>query len=327
MTLKGCQKSLLLIASSALLFSCSNGTSFGVGEQNQAFDSSIKMNNQVDIIWVVDDSSSMQVHQQALASQIGSMVDKLNSLKMDYRMVITTTSVGNGFKGGTYVGSPAILSNSTSDLASVLQSRLVVGEGGSDLEQGIQSLDNLLSSDYIAGDGQGFHRDQALLLINILSDEDDQSPGTNASAEQTLENRLNALKKPFRPNVGGWLVNFIGRIDTSCPNQFGDSPIGTRYMDLATASGGNSYSICGTSLANAVSGLQARVLEIITDYPLASEPDLSTVKVYQNDVLVPRSTTNGWDYIPSLKVIRFYGTYVPSTDVKVVVDYTPASAS
>ncbi len=309
------------------LAACSNGTSFGIGEQNATFDSSIKYNNKVDIIWVVDDSSSMQQHQQTLSSQIGGMVAKLNALKMDYRMVVTTTSVGSGYTGGKYLGSPAVLTASTPNLVGILQSRLIPGEAGSDKEQGILSLDNLLSNSYVSGDGQGFHRDESLLLINILSDEDDQTDGTSASVEQALKSRLDQLKQPFRPNVGGWLVNFIGVKDTTCKNALGFSPIGTRYLDLVQASGGDSFSICDVNLEDAVSKLQARVLEIITDYPLSVVPDVNSIKVYMNGVLIPHSSLNGWDYIPSLKVIRFYGTAVPSAAVSVKVDFTPAGAS
>lgn len=315
----------VLIAAS--MVACSNGTNFGIGAEKANFDSTIKYNNKVDIIWVVDDSSSMKQHQQKLAAEVSSMVTKLNELKMDYRMVVTTTSVGNGFAGGKYIGSPAVLTNGTAGLVSQLQTRLVSGEMGSDKEQGLLSLQNLLSDSYITGVGQGFHRDESLLLINVLSDEDDQTDGTSASVELALKNRLEQLKKPFRPNVGGWMVNFIGVKDTTCKNPFGMSPIGTRYLDLAAASNGKSFSICEASLKDAVAGLQARILEIITDYPLASVPNLDTVRVTMNGVVIPRSNLNGWDYVPALKVIRFYGTAIPSADVTVKVDYTPAGAS
>ncbi len=317
----------MVIATVASTVGCSNGTDFGIGAQNEEFGSTINYNNKVDIVWVVDDSSSMRQHQVKLANEVSGMVAKLNELKMDYRMVVTTTSVGNGFGGGQYIGSPQVLSQGTPGLAGQLQSRLVSGESGSDKEQGILSLQNLLSDSYISSAGQGFHREESLLLVNVLSDEEDQTDGSSASVLQSIKNRMDQLKKPFRPNVGGWLVNFIGVKDTSCRNGLGMSPIGSRYLDLVETSGGKSFSICNASLKDAVASLQARVLEIITDYPLASVPNLETVRVLMNGIIIPRSTTNGWDYIPALKVIRFYGKAIPSADVPVRVDYTPANAS
>jgi hypothetical protein len=320
-------KTLGILVLGSSLVACSNGTSFGVGPEKATFDSSIKYNNKVDIIWVVDDSSSMRQHQQKLANEIGGMISKLDDLKMDYRMVVTTTSVGNGFNGGKYVGSPKILSKGDANLANTLKSRIVYGESGSDKEQGVLSLQNLLSENYIENEGQGFHRDESLLLINILSDEDDQTDGTSASVLLALRNRLDQLKKPFRPGVGGWIANFIGVKDTTCKDGFGRSNIGYRYLDLAQSSNGKSFSICETNLKEAVASLQKRVLEIATDYPLASVPNVDTIRVYMNGVLVPHSNENGWDYVPASQLVRFYGNAVPSADVQVTVDYTPAGAT
>ncbi len=308
------------------LLGCSNGTSFGVGEKEDNFSSSIIYNNKVDIVWLIDDSSSMLAQQQKLSNEISAMIAQLNLLKMDYRMVVTTTSIGSGLSGGTYFGSPAVLTSSTPNLVNVLKERLLRGQMGSNLEQGLQSLQNLFSEDYINQAGAGFHRDEALLLINVLSDEDDQSPGSQASVVLALKNRLNTLKRPFKPNVGGWLMNFIGVVDTTCQNGFGQSLIGFRYLELVAESKGKSYPICSTALSEAVKGLQARVLEIITDYPLSAVPDISTIRVFKNGLLMPRSQVNGWDYIPASQVIRFYGTEIPAVDSAIRIEFLPASA-
>lgn len=316
---------LFFFLSLSTLLACSNGASFGVQEKEEVFSSTL-YNNKVDIIWLIDDSLSMLGPQQKLALQVSEMIEKLNSLKLDYRMVVTTTSVGMGYSGGTYFGSPQVLTSATPNLVAQFQNRLVRGESGSNFEQGFLSLQNLLSPTFLNGAGQGFHREEALLLINILSDEDDQSPGTQASVVQSLVNQLNTFKRPFRPNVGGWLVNFIGVLDQTCQNDFGQSPVGRRYIDLVNSSNGTMYSICTPDLSQAVKGLQARVLEIITDYPLSAVPDLATVQVFKDGVRVPRSQSNGWDYVPNLRVIRFYGTAIPAVDSQIRVDFTPESA-
>lgn len=308
-----------------VLVGCSNGTRFGVNPTEGNFNSTL-YNNKVDIIWVVDDSSSMNNPQQKLAQTIPELVSVLNSLKMDYRMVVTTTSLGSGYAGGTYVGNPAVLTGSTPDLSNILQSRLLRGEMGNNLEEGLTSLQALLSPEHLAQNGAGFHREEALLLINVLSDEDDQSAGASSSVVQAMMNRLNTFKRPFRPGVGGWLLNYIG-VTGTCMNGLGQYLIGQRYIDLAQASGGASFPICSANLGDAVRSLRARVLEILTDYPLASKPNVSTIRVYKDGVLVPQSQQNGWDYIPTLQVIRFFGTAIPAVDSKIQVEFTPASAS
>jgi len=310
------------------LVACNNGASFGIAPKEDSFSSVALYNNKVDIIWLVDDSSSMGNHQKNLTKQIPDLVAQLNSLGMDYRMVVTTTTVGTNWPGGAYVGSPAVLSSSTPNLTGVLSNRLLVGSKGSNFERGILSLQNLLSQNYIEGAGAGFHREDALLVINILADGEDSTEGSTASLLHSLTTRLNDLKKPRRPNVGGWLANYIGVTKSSdCPNDFGTDETGYRYLELVKQSQGKAYPICVESLKGAVDGLKARLLEIITDYPLSDIPDLMTVKVYMDGVLVPRSVSNGWSYVPELNVIRFHGTAVPSVDSSVKVSFTPASAS
>ncbi|MFN8792276.1 MAG: hypothetical protein ACK5Y2_12555 [Bdellovibrionales bacterium] len=316
----------VFLLSLILLAGCSNDAGFSMPEQQQEFSSTL-YNNKVDIIWLVDESSSMKKHQEKLSNEVEAMVQKLNELKLDYRMVMTTTSVGPGNSGGTYFGQPAVLTSTSPSLVATLKGRLLRGEMGSDNERGILSLQNLLSDSYVNGDGRGFHRPESLLLINVLSDEDDGTDGTRESVVQTLSNRLNVLKKPYRPGVGGWLLNFIGVIDNHCQDQFGRVNLGLRYMDLVQLSGGRKFSICAGNLKPAVEGLQSRVLEILTDYPIAQIPNVATIRVYKNGILVPRSATNGWDYIPTLNVIRFYGSAVPAADSAIRVEFTPASAS
>ncbi len=318
------RQSWMLLIFAMLAMGCSNGTRFGVSPTEDTFSSTL-YNNKVDIVWLVDDSSSMNIPQQKLAQTIPEMVSVLNSLKLDYRMVVTTTSLGVGYGGGRYIGNPAVLTASTPDLVGVLQSRLLRGEMGNNLEEGLSSLQSLLSLEYLNQAGAGFHRDEALLLINVLSDEDDQSAGASASLVQSMVSRLNSFKRPFRPNVGGWILNYIG-VTGTCMNGIGQFLVGQRYMDLAALSGGASFPICGASLGDAVRSLRARVLEILTDYPLAQKPNLASIRVYKDGLLVPESVTNGWSYIPNLQVIRFFGTAVPAVDSKIRVEFTPDSA-
>ncbi len=318
------RQSWKLLIFAMLATGCSNGTRFGVAPTEDTFSSTL-YNNKVDIVWLVDDSSSMNIPQQKLAQTIPEMVSVLNSLKLDYRMVVTTTSMGNGFTGGRYIGNPAVLTASTPDLVGVLQTRLMRGEMGNNLEEGLSSLQTLMSPDHLNQLGAGFHREEALLLINVLSDEDDQSSGASASVVQSMVNRLNSFKRPFRPNVGGWLFNYIG-VTGTCMNGIGQFLIGQRYMDLAAMSGGASFPICSANLGDAVRSLRARVLEILTDYPLAQKPNVASIRVFKDGIMVPQSMVNGWDYIPTLQVIRFYGTAIPSVDSKIRVEFTPDSA-
>jgi hypothetical protein len=75
-----------------------------------------------------------------------------------------------------------------------------------------------------------------------------------------------------------------------------------------------------------VTHIKARIIQVLTDYKLTRKPDLATVRVYANNQLVPHDATNGWDYIADGNLIRFYGSWIPASDVVIRVDFKPATA-
>lgn len=307
---------------------CGNGaaSSFDVDQTSQSFGQKILYNNKVDIIWIVDNSSSMQQHQARLSQQIPALVNSLQNLKMDYRMVAISTSMGSDGSGGHFLGSPTVLTPSTPNLQGLLSSRILLGEGGSDRERGLLSLETVLSPGYLAGEGSGFLRDDALLAVIALSDEDDKSDRTAAS--------LAALLDQFKPEVHNgrksWIFNFIGVLDSSSQcRTFNDySEPGLKMIQLATRSGGMTESICSSSLSNAVNNIKARIVQIITDFYLADEPLEATIRVAVNGQLVEKSNTNGWSYFQdgTKYVVRFNGASVPPADADIRINYTPTEA-
>ncbi|HPI41623.1 MAG TPA: hypothetical protein PLJ21_12515 [Pseudobdellovibrionaceae bacterium] len=325
---------LLKRSSYAFLFlflsACQNEVGFGVLPQSEKFNQKISYNNKVDFLWIIDNSSSMTDKQIKLSNQLPATIDALNALKLDYHMAFITTDVRDKTfpsdtegSGGKFIGEPKFLTQDSSNFLSEVQARIVQGSLGSNLERGLLSLERVFADSYLSNEGQGFFREDALLVINVLSDEDDKS---NKTADYYL-NFLNQIKPLGAGQPGGWLLNFIGVLDingTCASNGYPDP--GYIYMDLASWSGGRSDNICSDSLVGAVSGIRERIEQILTDYPLESAPDLTTLRVYINDGLVPQSSVNGWTYESSLNVIRFYGTYVPAADSDIRVDYTPNGA-
>ena len=321
----------LMVVSSTLLMACNPGVKFTLPSTSNNFDQNISYNNKVDILWIMDNSESMQKHQQNLSAQIPALVSKLNSLKMDYQMAVITTSMGGTVaNGGQFIGSPRIMTNSTADLSSQLASRLVVGENGSNLERGLYSMETVLSPTYLANDGKGFLRYDALLVVIALSNEDDQSRTPAADDATYYTNFLDSVKAPWADGTRSWTFNFLGILTDSgaCATTGTDYKApGYAFMSLADASNGTKASICSADLSVAVSGISARVMQILTDFKLSSVPNLSTIVVKINGQVIPQDATNGWQYIPDKNVIRFNGTAVPAADASIVVNFTPASAS
>ncbi len=317
--------SLLKISFALGLCACSQKVQFGLPPGANNFGQSVAYNNKVDIIWIMDNSSSMLQHQNALSTQVPVMIQKLNALKLDYHMGVITTSMGNGGNGGVFIGSPLFLTNATADIGNVMASRLVVGETGDNLERGIDSLVSVLSPSYLNGPGAGFLRSDAFLAVIALSDEDDQSARTLSNVTDFLD----SVKPRWIDGTRSWSMNFIGVLvdSTQCRGFNNHADPGEFYKSLASASNGTQESICSTDFTSAVTNIRARLVQILTDFKLKQIPDVSTITVFINGQSSPQDAANGWTYESTGNLVRFHGTAIPPADAAIVVNFTPAAAN
>lgn len=321
---------LVLAGVSAMMMACAQNVSFDLPQTQDNFGQSVTYNNKVDILWIVDNSTSMLKHQERLSEQIPALVDKLNTLKMDYHMAVVTTSMGGTSPdGGRFIGSPKYVTSKTANLVSTLKTRMIVGEAGSNLERGLESMENVLSAGYLANEGKGFFRNDALLVVIALSDEDDFSKSSSSAGISYYTQLLDGIKEPWVDGSRSWVFNFIGVLSLSshCKTFNDFASAGLSYMGLADASGGVKESICSTNLSSAVGNIRSRIYQILTDFKLSKVPLESSITVKINGVSIPRDTTNGWDYLADKNLIRFYGSAVPAADASIKVDFKPKDAN
>lgn len=309
-----------------MVVGCS-GVQFDLPQHTDHFSNAISYNNKVDILWLVDDSSSMEKHQRSLDQQIPALVTTLNGLKMDYHIGVITSSVTNSQTGGRLLGEPRFLTQKTPNMLTLLRQRMLAGELGSNLERSLDAMEIVLSPRYQSEEGKGFLRDDALLVVIALSDEEDHSPVSNPVAHFT--SFLDSIKAPWVDGSRSWVFNFIGVLDESATcRTFNDySSVGNIFKGLVDISGGIKESICTSSLDRAVKNIRARIYEIITDYKLSKKPIVETIRVRLGGVEIPRSQVDGWDYIEATNVVRFYGSAVPAADVSISVDFKPSEAN
>jgi hypothetical protein len=299
---------------------------FPLADEQKSFSQPTYYNNKVDIVMMVDNSSSMLQYQNKLANEIPGMIASLNAKSMDYRIVVVTSDVRSSGNGNRFVGTPKVLTPQTPDIANVLKTRIQQGQTGSDLEQGLTSIKTVLSPEYLNADGAGFLRQEALLAILALSNEEDFSSGSVASYKDFFDQ----LKPKFKGTNQAWLLNFIGipNLQSSCNTALGGAFIdpGLRWIELADYTGGIVSPICDGTLANAVENVRKKIVQILTDFHLEREPKIETIVVRVNGNVVPRNSVNGWDYIPNGYIVRFYGTAVPGADDGISIDFSPVEA-
>lgn len=291
-------------------------------------------NSKVDIIMMVDNSTSMSQHQKKLSTQISSMIGQLNSMGLDWHIGVTTSDMSASGTGGYLSGAgtasdPTYITPSTVNGVQLLINRVLAGENGSDYEKGIESvkssIGNILNPAANNPD-KGFWRDDAVLALIFLTDEDDIGATTVADFQKYMDQ----VKKPFPSGQKGWVANFLGllQVDPTCTaGPFAYPAPGFKYMQLVDYTGGVKESICTASLDTAVQNVKVRILEFLKDFYIPRIPIVSTIKVYKNGVLMPASTIDGWEYLPANHSIRFHGSGVPTSSDKIKVDYQPLEAT
>lgn len=315
---------LALMLSAGLILSACNKQMYSLPDDTQSFDQVVKYNTKVDILMMVDDSSSMSTYQNKLADQMPALINSLNQKGLDYRIAVVTSNMQVGMSGGKFVGNPKVLTSSTVNLTSLLVSRIKQGNLGSDSERGLESIQKALSVE------TGFLREDALLAVIALSNEDDHSPGSATD----YKNFFDSIKPKLHGWNGytqGWIVNFIGLLDLNSPCSTSlDGSVkepGLDWIALANASGGSTHSICEQTMVQTVTNIEKRIIEASTDFHLDRTPKVETLVVKVDDKVVPQSTTNGWEFIPGKNIIRFHGTAVPGPTSKISVDFSPAEAT
>jgi hypothetical protein len=302
-----------------------NKQNFGVVQDQMEFGQTVKYSKDVDILWVVDTSSSMSTHQNLLAEQVSNFVASLDTLGMSYQMGVTTMDMSASGAKGRFVsanGTPPVLTPASPNMLSVLSSRLRLGENGSPVERGLEAMMMALSAPNITtGPNAGFLRTDSLLVVNFLTNEDD-----TASVSHDYVAFLDQLRPPTAYGDRSWVANFMGVMpnDPTCTTMGQYVSAGNAYIALANASGGAKESICDGDLRRALAGVKARVLEIATEYVLERKPNVATIVVMVDGAAVPTSESNGWTYYQANNSVRFHGEAIPKPNSRIRVTFDPA---
>ncbi len=255
----------------------------------------------LDVLWVVDDSGSMNRFQSNLASNIGLFVGTFMATGADYHMSVITTS--------NHMPGPMITSLDP-DPAGTLATQVMVGTYGSGNEKGILMSERALSTASSVGPGSAFFRNDATLVVIYVSDEPDHSDG-GWSSYLTFFNSIKPAGQ-FIP------YGVIGDHPAGCTvgSGFGTAQFGSGYWHVIDHYGGAWYSICATdwgvqlqNLADALTSRRAYQLE-------ENDPIIDSIEVTVNG-----QTTSEWEYDASRNAVVFATDAVPEEGQTVEITY------
>jgi hypothetical protein len=294
---------------------------------------------EVDILFIIDDSGSMAEEQTRLAESFNDFIAQANVWKNDFHLgAISVNVVDDGVVGRLNRGVPTVTPRFMTPTSGGSFADLVDyssgGGNSSNQESGLQAAQNALSAPLstdtglacstdadctgnlnicpsggvcgyscIEGTCGGFNsrflRDNAQLELLVLSDEEDQSSGGLP------------LYIDFLKNIKGWfnvdmmhfnaIVGMDGSTAGSCGStDGGDAAGGYRYVEAANQTKGLTGSVCASSFAPIMNKIGDVSFHPKSQFFLSRLADPATVSVQVND----KACTAGWRYdAPSNSII------------------------
>jgi hypothetical protein len=269
-----------------------------------------------DILFVVDNSGSMGEEQSLLASNAQSFFGNLSQSNIDYQIAVVTTDVVAAKDSGNFQGSTKIIRPSTVNGASVFANTVNgLGTNGDANEQGLKAAMLALSDPLISNPQKngGFLRPDARLVVIIVSDEDDSSPGPADLYTQFLW----SLKPGGRQDLVS-LSAVVGDSPSGCSSMNGDAVAGTRYLAVQQQTAGQFQSICsynwgqiGQAIGQAAAGVSDRIR-------LAEPAVESSISVDVNGTV---ASSSDWTWDEATNSVVFNQASIPADGDTVTVTY------
>lgn len=265
--------------------------------------------SQLDVLFVVDDSGSMDSKQQMLAANIDLFTREFTKTAfVDYHVGVITSSMGakGSYECGSYgcngllVGPPLWIERSTPNGIADLQKNFLVGTNGSGEEQFFDPVIKALSKPLVDNENKGFYRPRAHLAIIFVTDADDQS-----RSKITPDGFIDFLTK-LKGAADKFSVYgaYIPTADSSCSRGGEDYP--RRLEEVFAKTNSLAVSLCdpqfGAKLAGVGKDLFRRIAR--TMY-LSRKPERGTIKVYYGNVLMDPDVHTGWTFLPDQNAIKF----------------------
>lgn len=249
--------------------------------------------NQLDVLLVIDDSSSMQPEQARLAQRMSSFITSLTTSNLDWQMCYTTTDF-NYYKGSPlrWQGlTSEIVNRTTPNAATVIANSITaVGAGFGNDEQAIRSTHAMMGA-------RGQHacfRNQSALSVIVLSDEDERSVGGDRALSANQYRELASENMPINlimqvRNIFGnnkrfrWhsIITIPG--DSTCLTtqnaQASPSFPGILYSQLSNITGGEITSICQGNYSRNLNQFLSSMVQQTTQVELDCSPHNGAVEV------------------------------------------------
>ncbi|MBS1961876.1 MAG: hypothetical protein JST04_06655 [Bdellovibrionales bacterium] len=302
----------------------------------------------VDMLFCIDNSGSMADKQQVLADSMSTFIGLFVAGGVDYHIGVVTTDTDStdakywSNRLPNYVTpnrgrllsryTEKFLSKNSSSVVDKMKANAKVGTSGSGSEQCFNSMlyaldDSILG---VGGFNEGFVRDDALLSMIVVSDEDEDIRNGEGVAGRIdrMKKRISAIKGP---NSRGFSFDFVINKTASKPGSPVTYPLDNSnihpypnfYFAAADAFVSKTYDVLknfGSDLAKIGSDI---VVASTSQFKLSNKPNpASSIVVKLDGKLVAADPVNGYVYDASNNSITLKGDALAASPGGVLtIDY------
>ncbi|MBN8536771.1 MAG: hypothetical protein J0M15_06940 [Deltaproteobacteria bacterium] len=229
----------------------------------------------VDILFVIDNSGSMQYEQQSMAQRTSQFLSILTGL--NYQLAVTTTdprdiNLGDGRLIPIKNGNGRYIIDSSQEVATAqtqLSQTLQRPETGSGSEQGIRAVYRSVERyNNNESNMRSFMRSDSQLAVVLISDED-ESDNTTKNDPQALLNLIHSSWSGQKRFSFHSIITRPG--DTACRSTYG-ATYGERYSILSNLTGGIIGNVCEMDYANQVRGVAEGIRNLLKTLTLQCAP-------------------------------------------------------
>lgn len=261
----------------------------------------------LDIMFVIDNSGSMNIFQVELANQMNAFMNVFISSNSDYHLAFITTDEARFVEFDHLNWIDHLYHDPVYWAENVINS---IGIHGSGMEMGIKYAALAFQGD--AGPASSFWRDHATMVIIYVSDEPDISPGGWSQYTNVFDNLKPAdLMRQFA---------VIGDYPSGCLYNWmhGNRNVqfGAGYYEMTQRYSGDWYSICAADWGQQMQNL-ANTVTTQSMFRL-DEPD-----PIESTILVSVNGQNvmNWTYDHTLNAIIFDSDSIPLPGQTITVEY------
>lgn len=295
--------------------------------------------NLVDIIWVVDDSGSMNEDQAAVASAADVFANVMTDAGIDFRVGVTSTDC---YERGVcnpiiqlytpwlcpdtslngLLGNHGFTSNMTEFKQDVQDPPCGQSEYG--LDAGATAIK--LAMDSSQSDDRKFRQDASIIIVYLSDENDEECKNSSDDTDPVLEQEALDKYMPIYDSYEATCFAITGDNPDGCgaattSSGEGAHQAGSAYIAMAYHTGGSFGSICSPDFTPTMEEMVRAAAGTASVYELEYRPITSTLKVMIEGVEIDRSASNGFEYDAVSNAIVFYGESRPSEGDDVVFSY------